>query len=419
MKKSPLIFVAIIFLSVKISSQVVQGKIVDENQIALPGITLNLYLNPTVYNTTTLTDGIFSFVINDVKEEQLPAGYYISNNFPNPFNPKTRIGITLPNSGEVKIEIFNLLGQMVADAIERTMDAGTNFIEIELNGLPNGIYFLRMKIDNKYNVVKKVMLIYGSQHLSVTGGVSNAQLNKYSNNNFSIQNTIIDSLVASSPIIGRKIFTNLPNITGNLLDLGNLIIERYCPETPTVLYEGKLYHTVKIGSQCWLKENLNVGTRINGIQNQTDNDTIEKYCYTDSDANCDQYGGFYQWNETMQYVTTPSAKGICPNGWHLPTRAEFETLAATVGWDGNILKAIGQGVGIGSGTNSSGFSGLLAGYRNYNGNFLSLGQDAAFWSSTVYYGAFSNTIYLHHTASVISVYFDYQNYGLSVRCIKD
>jgi len=122
MKKSLLILAATIFLCGKISSQVVQGKIVDENQIGLPGITLNLYINPTVYNTTTLTDGSFSFVITDVKDEQLPAGYSISNNFPNPFNPKTRIGITLPNSNEVRIEVFNLLGEMVADAIDRTFN---------------------------------------------------------------------------------------------------------------------------------------------------------------------------------------------------------------------------------------------------------------------------------------------------------
>jgi hypothetical protein len=41
-----------------------------------------------------------------------------------------------------------------------------------------------------------------------------------------------------------------------------------CPGTPTILYEGKTYNTVQIGNQCWLKENLNVGTRINGSQNQ-------------------------------------------------------------------------------------------------------------------------------------------------------
>lgn len=51
-----------------------------------------------------------------------------------------------------------------------------------------------------------------------------------------------------------------------------------CPEIPTVTYEGKIYNTVKIENQCWIKENLNVGTMINGNQNQSNNGTIEKYC---------------------------------------------------------------------------------------------------------------------------------------------
>ena len=197
MKNSRLTVVIFLFISCHIFPQQVIGKLVDEDQTGLSGIDLKLYIHPNVYNTTTSTNGSFSFTITEVKDEQLPTGYAISNNFPNPFNPKTRIGITLPNSGEVKIEVFNLLGQMVADAIEKSLDAGTNFIDIELNGLPNGMYFLRMKIDNKYNVVKKVMLIYGSQHLAVIEGVSNAQPNKNTNYNFSVQNTIIDSLVAT------------------------------------------------------------------------------------------------------------------------------------------------------------------------------------------------------------------------------
>ncbi len=155
MKNSLLIATAILLLSSRLSSQNVIGKIVDEDSSGLAGVKLTLYINPNVYNTTTSTDGGFSFTITEVEDEQLPTGYAISNNFPNPFNPKTRIGITLPNSGAVKIEVFNLLGESVAEAIENIMDAGTNFVDIELNGLPNGIYLLRIKIDEKYQLLRK------------------------------------------------------------------------------------------------------------------------------------------------------------------------------------------------------------------------------------------------------------------------
>lgn len=134
MKNSLLIATAILLLSSRLSSQNVIGKIVDEDSSGLAGVNLTLYINPNVYNTTSLANGSFSFTVTELKDEQLPTGYAISNNFPNPFNPKTRIGITLPNSGAVKIEVFNLLGESVAEAIENIMDAGTSFVNIELNG---------------------------------------------------------------------------------------------------------------------------------------------------------------------------------------------------------------------------------------------------------------------------------------------
>jgi hypothetical protein len=76
-----------------------------------------------------------------------------------------------------------------------------------------------------------------------------------------------------------------------------------CDGISSILYSGQIYNTVAIGYQCWLKENLNIGTRINGSQNQTDNGIIEKYCYDDNESNCDEYGGLYQWDEMMQYTT--------------------------------------------------------------------------------------------------------------------
>ena len=194
-----------------------------------------------------------------------------------------------------------------------------------------------------------------------------------------------------------------------------------CPETPTVTYAGKIYNTVQIGNQCWLKENLDVGTRINGSLNQTNDSTIEKYCYNDSIANCDKYGGLYQWNEAMQYVTTPGTQGICPTSWHIPSYAEYQTLQTAVSNDGNALKAIGQGTGDGAGTNTSGFSALLAGYRNYDGNFysFSLGFNTFFWSSTEIDAKYANYVSLYNGVSNFYFYYSYKVDGFSVRCLKD
>ncbi|MDP2301786.1 MAG: FISUMP domain-containing protein [Ignavibacteria bacterium] len=189
-----------------------------------------------------------------------------------------------------------------------------------------------------------------------------------------------------------------------------------CVGTPTVTYSGKTYNTIQIGSQCWLKENLNVGTMMNGGSNQTNNSTIEKYCY--SETNCNTYGGLYQWNEAMGYVTTPGAQGICPPGWHIPTFAEFQALSSIVGGNSNALKAVGQGSGDGAGTNTSGFSALLAGYRMDTGGFGSF-RDAYFWSSSESNTANAISLYLLNSDSDISLFNFKKSHGFSVRCIQD
>jgi len=188
-----------------------------------------------------------------------------------------------------------------------------------------------------------------------------------------------------------------------------------------VNYGGKHYNTVLIGNQCWLKENLDIGTMVQGSSNQLDNGILEKYCYNNDPNNCNTYGGLYQWNEAMKYVTTIGTQGICPPGWHIPTLAEFQILSSTVGGvgNGNALKAIGQGGGEGAGTNTSGFSALLAGYRLNNGNFNQLGFDTYFRCSTEYNSTNAYYLELYYNFNYIFLNFHEKDYGYSVRCLKD
>ncbi|MFA6981005.1 MAG: FISUMP domain-containing protein [Ignavibacteriaceae bacterium] len=196
-------------------------------------------------------------------------------------------------------------------------------------------------------------------------------------------------------------------------------------DASTVTYSGKVYHTVKIGSQTWLKENLDIGvyvTSTNTGSNHSDvsnNGIIEKYCYDNNEANCATYGGLYDWNEAMAYSTTPGTKGICPTGWHIPTKAEFETLAASVSNNGNALKAVGQGTGSDVGTNTSGFSALLAGHRDFGGGFYGLGNATSFWGSTEYNATNVLSMYLWYDGSDIVMNYSFKKDGVSVRCLKD
>ena len=159
-----------------------------------------------------------------------------------------------------------------------------------------------------------------------------------------------------------------------------------CNGVSTVSYSGQIYNTVAIGNQCWLKENLNGGTMIDSNKNASNNNTIEKYCFHNDEANCATYGGLYQWDEAMQYSRTEKAQGICPPGWHIPGLFEFADLQVYVNGtntNGNAFKAIGQGSGAGAGTNTSGFSALLTGwFWSPDTVFNANGSSTAFWTST-------------------------------------
>ena len=179
---------------------------------------------------------------------------------------------------------------------------------------------------------------------------------------------------------------------------------------------------VVIGTQTWMKYNLNVGTRIAGAGNQTDNAILEKYCYDDSEANCDTDGGLYQWDEAMGYVTTAGAQGICPSGTHIPTDAEQHTLdnylatgtcnAARSGiWS---CDPAGTAIKVGG---SSGFEGILAG--RYTTLFQYRTAGAYSWSSTEESSANAwNRGWSSANTTVIRNPYP-KTFGTSVRCLKD
>jgi len=115
----------------------------------------------------------------------------------------------------------------------------------------------------------------------------------------------------------------------------------------TMTYGGLLYHSVVIGSQCWMKENLNIGKWLDQsqLQKPTDNGLIEKYCYGNDFVQCDVWGGLYQWDEMMLYSEVSGAQGICPDGWHIPTSQDWKNLIRFLGGNleaGGKMKSTGS-----------------------------------------------------------------------------
>jgi len=207
-----------------------------------------------------------------------------------------------------------------------------------------------------------------------------------------------------------------------------------------ILYEGKIYQTIIIGSQCWMAKNLNIGTLVGINTNQTNNNTIEKYCNNNSESYCNTYGGLYQWDEMMNYSTTPGIQGICPEGWHLPTDAEWtalidyvssqtayrcnntvtyiaKSLAATSNWMSSTDTCdIGNNITT---NNATGFTALPAGWSQPNGIFGGTGYATYFWSSTESAGSNAWFRYLYHASNEVHRGNWGKTYGEPVRCLKD
>ena len=231
-----------------------------------------------------------------------------------------------------------------------------------------------------------------------------------------------DSFLLSSPIfIIKKTFgAHVKHIYSFIFILFFCSVsysQNPCPGVQTVDYGSKTYHTVQISNQCWLKENLDIGTMINMWHDQINNDFIEKHCYNNDHENCKKYGGLYQWNEAMQYNSTLSAQGICPKGWHIPTKREFDILAGNYG--GNALKEVDQGSEKGVGTNASGFSALLSGMSVTTETFGTLGKGAFLWSSTESSNTHAYNMNLYCKEDDIMFIKILKGTASSVRCIKD
>ena len=203
--------------------------------------------------------------------------------------------------------------------------------------------------------------------------------------------------------------------------------------------DSKTYNIVGIGSQCWMAQNLNVGTMEAGAGEQTNDAVIDKYCYDDTEANCTTDGGLYQWGEAMNYsascngtgappdddCTTP-VTGLCPAGWHIPSHYEWTTLEKNAGSSPGSFPydttTTGY-LGVNEGTNlkvggSTGFEGILAGYRDTGGSFVIRGTAILFWSSLE-----SGTDAWHRdmnsTEARVFRGSDNKAFGYSARCVKD
>ena len=222
-----------------------------------------------------------------------------------------------------------------------------------------------------------------------------------------------------------------------------------CPGAAIVTdYDNNTYNTVKIGDQCWMKENLRTTHYSNGtsiaLGSSTSTSTAYRYYPNNSSSNVSTYGYLYNWKAVMRNSSSSSAnpsgvQGICPTGWHVPSDAEWTQLTNYVGSQpqyqcgsssSNIGKALASTTGWSSSTetcavgnntstnNATGFSALPAGYYD-SGNYYHFGYNALFWSATEYNDNGAYNRYLFYNYADVHRGYYYKYFGFSVRCVKD
>ncbi|MCQ2090413.1 MAG: hypothetical protein MJY93_09200 [Fibrobacter sp.] len=161
--------------------------------------------------------------------------------------------------------------------------------------------------------------------------------------------------------------------------------------------DGKTYKTMKMpDGKVWMAENLNYKTS-------------ESKCYDYKEGNCKKYGRLYTWND---------AKKACPNGWHLPSKEELESLLSTVGTSEAERSRNLRAGSWENGADEFGFSALPAGfYSSSRKKFYFLGNDTDFWYSTEFNSDDAYRLGIDDNRAY--VYYDYKINGHSVRCLQD
>jgi len=157
--------------------------------------------------------------------------------------------------------------------------------------------------------------------------------------------------------------------------------------------DGKIYKTVKIGTQTMMAENL---TYKPATGNYWAFNADPKYIPTN--------GYLYDWE---------TAKKACPAGWHLPAKKEYDTLIKIAG--GNSEGPFDYLIKYGD----SGFSSSESGYRDGEGMFFDFDSKASFWCSTPYLNDQAWYLLLDRDDTSVKMSYAKKTFGFSVRCFKD
>jgi uncharacterized protein (TIGR02145 family) len=198
----------------------------------------------------------------------------------------------------------------------------------------------------------------------------------------------------------RAIFFQLILIPVMIMIAGQLSFSQTVEDT-----EGNSYPVIKAGNLWWMAENLRVSIDPEGNH-------LEYYRIENPYMDSSNYGFLYSWTTAMDSAWTPGSRGICPEGWHLPTDAEWDSLIAWAGgvnMAGAVLKRQGP----------DHFNALMSGNFNPISEIHSyFGEQAYFWTSDSYNCTYAWMRHVGSEVRNINRSTVGKHYGFSIRCVR-
>jgi uncharacterized protein (TIGR02145 family) len=337
--------------------------------------------------------------------------------YPNPSSGEVNLTFEATSGGKTTIELFDVKGRQVASR-QAFLSAGRQTLVI--CGLNSGIYTVLINSET-YRYSGKIISHSSSlkqpwinlcrpspgqtdpEHAKNTEAVVRMQYTTGDLLKFTGKSGICATVVMDVPATSKTItfaFT-------------------YCTD-----YDNNNYTTVQIGAQTWMAENLK-------STHYPDGTTADYFDYDHDPNNSSIYGRLYAWSPAMNGAassnTNPSnVQGVCPNGWHLPSKSEWQLLAGYLGGSdiaGGKLKETGNAHWISpnaGATDEVGFTALPAGMWAFWDEFQWLGDHGAFSTSTGNLPMVEvTTIMLQTSNGVLTVGTFHPDDAVSVRCVKN
>ena len=410
--------------------------------------------------------------VTGIQERPNTDLFALYQNTPNPFRGTTDVQLSVAEPGSVAVEIFDIFGRIVAAKTIMLSQPGIHQLRVNLSS--TGTYLMTVRQKGLVSSIKMIASGGNSrgdgveyvgaserqgsfseqtkkaeskgagQHSYLPGDVMIYEGYALNSNNQMIYSTPVQQTIGNTS----------QNVT---LEFATTDVLSYqpCPGMPSVMdHQGNVYTTVLIGNQCWTRENMRCTTSPKGYLHYGGNQVsyFKPYFYDDplSVIPFVDRGLLYNWAGAMDTTSTAlittsftGRRGICPQGWHVPSKDEMDTLlnymsgqsgylcnsdsssfakalASTNYWiSDSIACHVGNDVTT---NNATGFTAIPTGfYDAYLTSVVYTGHDATFWSSTLLMdvGYSSWGWGVHRNWAKPDTGCPSNDSGISVRCLRD